>query len=766
MPRDQCSTPFQKTIFAHGKQFNNISSKKKRKKNKSKINFICTLNHPYTPTLSKKPEYSYLNSSNLKVKESKKYNQLEESVLISGSHCLLPSKTQQNSKHKFLQSAIVNSHRRHRKQVLKNPSKSNNKKIKNFNNSKEKNSNWYKDIMTIFNKEKIINVEKTLEKDKSDSVIINYEATDVITKSLENCKESSPFLNVSKKLLQPTTYINKSSSEEDDDDSIVNFNKSKKHNSYKNNIAEIKEKTIIEKPIPDELYDEDSSNLFNDSLYVSCYELPKNKVTQHIESPNVDCVNSINVSIDDKLFVDKCSITNSKSPQQNQISSYKSSLLNSLYNNINESCIDGLDIKSLCVLEQNKSNKSSNFINFNQSSHTSVNENISLQSSSNKFVKNAYKFNSQILLDVTDKFSDITIDDKVERFDESSSLFLNKSSLNNSVSNNSSLILHSSSASKLDTIIYKQNHSNVFLENIDFNNMSLNKKDVDFLKTTCIHYSKNNNLKCDDMYNDINSSNNKKNFFNKENDVLCNNNQNELFNYSSSYITSEEKLPPNCNETSGLSNESKNIYSDFEDISCIKYEEQTTNENLTNIYNNTFDEKLEETTNTQNFSQNISRRKRYAERFQNININSIEEHAHQNSIVEIQNSTHKYIDYTQSILHHQNVSGFRLEPGKKWRRSILIVRNFIDRNLDQTTNFTANESKGRKWISTVDDVLRQQSISKCSFNFTSLFNLLLMSLCVLLFAGSMYQKLDENNIFKNSMCRSSEEYLKNSFTGN
>lgn len=713
MPRDQCSTPFQRTIFEHGKQLNNISSKKKNKKNKSKINFICTLNDPYTPTISKKPEYLYLNSSDLKVKEIKKYNQLEESVLISGSHCLLPSKKQQNSKHKSIQSTIVNSHRKHRKLVLKKPSKSSGyKKNKFFNNSKEKNSNWYKDVMTIFNEEKVINLGKSLEKDNFESVITNYKSTNIVTKPLANHEESSPFLNVNNKLLQPTKYINKSLSEEDDHDSVVNFNKSKKHNSYRNNVK-IKDKTIIEKSKSDELFDEDSSNLFNDSLYVSCYELTNNKVTQHIESPSVPCINIINVSIEGELFVNKSSITNSKSPQQNQISSYKNSLLNSLYNNINESCINSLNIESHNILEQNKSNKSSNFVNFNQSLHTSssVNENINLQSSNNELVRTAYKSNPQIFLDVTNKFSDITIDDKVERYDELSNLSLNKSSFNNSVSNSSSLILHSSSASKLDTIIYKQNHSNVFFkDNSDYNNLSLNKKDVDFLKTTCVRYSKNNNLKYDDMYNDTNSSNNKIIFLNKENSVLCNNSQNELFNSSSSYITSNEKLPSNCNETNGLSNEYKNIYLDFKDISCIKYEEQTTTENPTNMYN-TFDEKFEETTNMQNFSQNISRRKRYAERFQNININSIKEYAHQDSIVEIQNSTHKYLDYTQSILSHQNVSGFRLEPGKKWRRSILIVRNYIDGNLDQTTNFASNATKGRKWISTVDDVLRQQSIS-------------------------------------------------------
>lgn len=710
MPRDQCSTPFQRTIFAHGKQLNNISSKKKKKNNKSRINFICTLNDTYTPTLSKKPEYSYLNSSNLKVKEIKKYNQLEESVLISGSHCLLPSKKQQNSKHKSIQNTIGNKHRKHRIQVFKKPSRSSSyKKNKFFNNSKEGNSNWYKDVMTIFNEEKAINLEKSLEKDNFESVKINYKTTNVVTKPLENLKESSLFLKVNNKLLQPIKDTKNSSSEEDDHDGNVNFNKSKKHNSHKNNIVKTKDKTIIEKLKLDELYDEDSSNLFNDSLYVSCYEFTKDKVTEHIESPSVPCINSINVSMDNKLFVDKASITNSKSSQQNQISSYKKSLLNSLCNNINESCTNSYNKKSLNILEQNTNNKSSDFVNFNQSQHTSVNENISLQSSNNEFVRTAHKSNPQIFLDVTEKFSDITIDDKVERYDELPNLSHNKSSFNNSVSNNSSLILDGSSTSKLGTIIYKQNHSNVFFkENSDYNNLSLNKKDVDFLKTSCVRYSKNNNLKCDDISNDTNSSSNKIIFLNKENNVLCNNSQNELFNSSSSYITSKEKSSTELNESNGLLNESKNIYSDFEDISCIKYEKLTTTENPTNMYNNIFDEKFEETTN----AQNISRRKRYAERFQNININSIEEYSHQDSNGEIQNSTHKYLDYTQSILSHQNVSGFRLEPGKKWRRSILIVRNYIDGNLDQTTDFAPNTAKGRKWISTVDDVLRKQSISK------------------------------------------------------
>ncbi|XP_025421593.1 myb-like protein D [Sipha flava] len=316
-----------------------------------------------------------------------------------------------------------------------------------------------------------------------------------------------------------------------------------------------------------------------------------------------------------------------------------------------------------------------------------------------------HKFNNQqsvcsesnsksfILQDVMNRFSDISIKNEITNHDHS----LDKS-IPNILSNSSAL--QSSYFSEQDTVIYKQNCTNdLSIENPSNSNWFFDESVP--LITPSKHSSKENSLKNDIMYDSISLS--------KSKDI------------TSDFILNDHIQKTQIQENSLI------------DISPIKYEQNTTIEDWTNTSCNSFNDLKEINT------MNAFRRKRYGTRFQN-NFNVIEESFDENEI-EIKNSTQKYIDLSQSTQYQQNIQGFRLEPGKKWRRSIIIVRNFIDGNLDQTVNFSQNITRGRKWISTVDEVLRQQAIDT-----------------------TIHQRLNQNNNFRNSINNTSQQFAKRNST--
>lgn len=287
--------------------------------------------------------------------------------------------------------------------------------------------------------------------------------------------------------------------------------------------------------------------------------------------------------------------------------------------------------------------------NFNQSSLLSV---TNIDHKFNDQQSGCCESNSKsvMLEDVTNKFSDISISNEITHYAQS----LENSVLN--ISRNSSSVSQSSYYLEQDTVIQKKNcideHSK---ENLSNQNWIFDEKNIVSLITPSKYFLKDDSLKNDDMFGHISCINSE--------DITLNNH------------TKMTQTP-------------ENSLINLIDVSPIKNEINSTIEDDINTFSN------------------VSRRKRYGTRFQT-NFDVVEESFDDN---EIQSFSPKYVNQSQSTPFQQDTQGFRLEPGKKWRRSIIIVRNFVDGQLDQTANNSQNITRGRKWISTVDEVLRQQSI--------------------------------------------------------
>lgn len=646
LSKEQCSTPLQKSmLFAYGNKFNSISSKK-RKKTKLKKNLPHTINTLNSPKLPLQIEQSHLNNSNISSKIDFEYNNLfDDSVQISSSH--FPP-----SKNKYSENSRSNksSNRVCRLKKKTNP------------NSKEKNSNWYQKVMNIFCDE-----ESNLEKSRNQDVITTEEHISMCSfepvltyetiklDPIEQQKQSLPLSNLNNLPFQSLQYFSKSSPGKDNHNMLsLDCSLSNRENSVIT-IDNIKELTIEESQ-PSQtctLYYKDLSKCANLS-YESCYQLDKSKAIEDNKLSNVNYA-SVN-SLNDKAFVNnpnnedykllqlnKCRTPslckNSTRLIQSMVKKEYSS--NSLSQNFSA---DQLDFRLLNILDRIDNNKQGEYAQNNQTSLIPFEENVGLQSDNEQSNCSSLDSESQILLDVTAKFSDIIIDDTIGQCEKSikkESLFceldhtldisLDTSNHKHEIISNGSSMLQSSSSLEQDTVIYKKTCTDVLhiKENADYNNLLLNDKSTE-LKT---------------------------------------------------------------------------------DVTTIKCEEKTNTENQMNISDSVSNDILE--INESNLSVTMSRRKRYASRFQGLDV--IEESSQ-----------------LETIMTEENTTVFHLEPGKKWRRSISIVRSFMDRNMNESLNFT----KGRKWAYTVDDVLRRQSINT-----------------------SIHQNLDQSNIFKNSMCSFNQRYL-------
>ncbi|KAL4113584.1 hypothetical protein QTP88_017190 [Uroleucon formosanum] len=687
LSKEQCSTPLQKSmLFAHGNKFNSMSSKK-IKKNKLKKNLVHAVNTINSSELPSQLEHSHLKNSNTLRKINYEYNNpLEESIQISSSH--FPP-----SKNKYSENSTANNH-------LLNSSNNRLCRItkKKKPTSKEKNSNWYHKVMNIFCDEESINLEKSRNQDFMTSEkhmnmcsfepVLTYETKQL--KPLEHQKPSLPLSNLINIPFQSIQNFNISSSE-NDNHSVLSLDRSKsnRENSIIT-IDNIKEGTIEESQPSQSciLYNKYPSECSNSS-YESCYQLDKSKAIEDSRLPNVDYA-SVN-SLNDEDFIDKpnnedykllqlnqyrtpSSCKNSTSLIQNKIKKENTSNSYSLsYDYSKVSSADHLDIRLLNILDRIDNNKQSAYTQNNEISLIPFYENNGLQSDEQNDCCPPDS-ESQILLDVTAKFSNIIIDDKIQQCDKSikeESLFgefdhtldisLNTSNHKQDIILNNSSILQSSSSLEQDTVIYKQNCTTDVLhtkENANYNNQSLNDQSFE-LKT---------------------------------------------------------HMP------------------------TVKCEEKTNTKNQINISNSENDtNNILETNESSVF---MPRRKRYAARFQSLKV--IEESSQ-----------------LETILTEENTTVFHLEPGKKWRRSISIVRGFMDRNMNESINFT----KGRKWAYTVDDVLRRQSINTSIHQNLDQSNILKNSICSFSqrylrrtsIGTSIYQNLDQRNILKNSMCSSSQD---------
>lgn len=603
-------------LHPYGNKFKSISSKK-RNKTKSKKKLAHTTNTLNSSEHTLQLEYSHLNTSNISRKTDDEYNNLfDESVLISSSH--FPPPKNKYSEYSKSNNQIFNSPNRHCKL-----------KKKKIICSKEKNSNWYQKVMNIFCD------EESLEKPKNQSVLTTEEHINmcsfepVLTYSTiqlnpsEQQKQSLPLSDLNNISFQSLQHSNKSSSR-NDNHSVLSSVRSK--SNIDNSIITIEESHPSQ---PSILYDKHLPTCTNSS-YESCYQLDKSKSIEDCRLQNVDYI-SVNSSNDEDfaiktnnedynlLQLNQCktpsSCKNSTCTIQNNLETEDFS--NSCYSRQDYSKVssaDHLDFKLLNILDRIDNNKQSTYAENNQSSVIPLDENTRLQSDNEQFDSYPPDSESQILLDVTTKFSDIIIDDTTEQRDESikeESVFSEfyrtyTSNLQQDIILNNSSILQSSSSLEQDTVIYKQKGTDVLhtKENADCNNLLLNDKSIEL----------------------------------------------------KSHVTTNR-----CKE---------NINA----------------ENQINILNSVSNDILE--INESNLSVFMPRRKRYAARFQNLDA--------------IDESSQLETNFTE-----ENSKVFHLEPGKKWRRSISIVRSFMDRNMNESINFT----KGRKWANTVDDILRRQSIS-------------------------------------------------------
>lgn len=650
--QEQCSTPLQKSmIFGYVNKFNSISPKK-RKKIKSKRNLVHAVNTLNSSELSLNQENSQVNSSNILMNINDEYNNpFDQSVQISS--------WKYPSLNKYSQNSISNN------QLLNSSSSLLKVKKKKNPSPKDKNSNWYHKVMNIFGDEETIALEKSRNHDTlilKEHVESSSDLEPVLThetkqlKPLEQQKQSLPLSNLNNISFQSLKHFNKSSSGKENR-SILSLNRSKPY--AKNSIItidNIKERTIEESQQNQSyvLFDKYVSNHSKpeNDLCESYSVLDESKENENCRLPNIDdtSVNNLNDepyvnnpnNEDYKLFQPNqyetpSSCMNTTSIIQNKVKSFLNNSYSLSQDYSKMSSADHLDFRLLDVFDRIDNNKHSSCPQNNKTILISFNENIVHSSDDYQIVCCSPNSESQELLDITSKFSDIIIN-TIEHCDKSikeenlsgefdHTIFMSHDTSNHKhdISNNS--ILQSSSSLEQDTVIYKQNCTDVVCnkENAD-DDLLLNENSIE-LKTSSICYSKEDIL--------------------KYNDKLC--------------------------RHTNLSNNK-----------CIDSEKINT-KNQINISNSVSNDLLEN--NESNLSV-IMPRRRYAARFQNLD-----------TIVE---STQ-----LDTILPEQNTSIFHLEPGKKWRRSISIVRSFMDRNMDQSINLT----KGRKWANTVDDILRHQYIS-------------------------------------------------------
>lgn len=699
-----CSTPLQTTpSFACGKTFNTYSSTNLKKKNISKTNRNLghAFNISYSLEVIKTPDYSHLSGPSLSSRINYEHRLINKSVLLSGCNLLPPLNKKLVLKNKFTKNETYGYNQleaeKYHKSNLKKPSKSHIRIKKKKNSTKTKESNWCKNTMDILQKkipspskelfninhdiiDEITNLEKSLVDYNHESITALCDTKNLSTSEQQN-KSPYPDL-ISNTSFQYIKNTNKSSSEEDCSSATDFTNDGAIRWSQSN--------------------DADKSKLSNNSLYVSCsYHLDEST-----ESPKSDYMTIINVSANSQISVDTHTGVNNKLSElvcdnppcmlKNDVE-FNRSCLN--LDNLNKSPIN-FDLVDESVQNINRSN----MCVYNENSFQSVN--LSYDSS----VCPASDSESVCLLDITNKLSDVKIDQHASIY-------------------------------KTNFTESKENIDNVFL--IEENN------DVS-LETSFKHPSEICSVQHNDIYRESNISSNNSIILNQ----FLNNSSLEMSKYldntiyhsdssllnvnvkSKSIISDDSsivnQIPDELNsDQSSLFSQLKDDSTDFDNKPLIEFNEDTQYGHKANNLNDISYDNLGSI--TPNLSQS-TRRKRYAFRFSSCINNIIEESDDENQI-DVQNSTKTHLNYTQSILPQKNVPLLRLEPGKKWRRSMLIARNFIDGNLDSTSYFTGNIFKNRKWSSTLDDIMQQQSIGNVS-KILLIFNVLLISLVICRFQFS------------------------------
>lgn len=402
--------------------------------------------------------------------------------------------------------------------------------------------------------------------------------------------------------------------------------------------------------------EDNSENLTdsNNSLYVSCYQIDENKVIKNTGSPNIVNVTEGNKSAHNSKSDDyKLSQLNESDEPLSVNNSGQMTKINNESLSLNSSYNLNLN-NSSGFCPDSLDNRLSDILirNIKSNTHACSNQTslVSIEGVSLQHKDSQFMPNSECeILTVTNAFSDIKIDNKTEQNDQ---FIIEEIELNE---------LGQSFHFPIDKSNYGDN---------------INSNESSSISQTSSSSEQNCTVICLQNCADINPKENS-----NSNNVLLNDENIIFLENCSQYSSCEENLKYN------------------DDIKLSKDCVVDSNQNLSIL--------TDETNITNILETSKSRRKRYASRFQNdFKLETIDE-----STNEVYNSTQRYQDHSESIWFQQNTQGFHLEPGKKWRRSIVIVRNFIDQNFDLTTNLTQSITKGRKWNSTVDDVLRQQFIS-------------------------------------------------------
>lgn len=659
LSKEQCSTPLQRSVLFISKHKSNkgSSKKKKMKKKLNKHNMVFPDVSKYAE-LSKKIDYSHLNnSSGSTTGLNNKYGAFDQSVQISGSHFLKPPSFNKKLglKDDCFQGESFNDCDKFLKPVLSTTNTSSSiikKRITSCSTKEKNNSGWFNKLFNVLCDEKANFLDKSFNESHSEENITALE------KSMTNSSfESVIICNEAKTLEQQRQTSSSLSTKNESFQSIKNVNQ---NSTIKEDSYSVLNVTKSNKCNFDVESAKDSKVLHDDS---SCTSFTKSS--------------NNNITVDDEYIQNRVELL----PLNNSCGLAEDDLI--------ESITDHLDTENLSTLQQSKNIGSDTVVNFDHTFFSAV-ENISVQSN-NTSASNTSNSKLENTVNVTNISSNISICDEfveqnvLKKSDESLCLSFDKSKLKyNTDSNRSHSTTQSLSSSDEDTVIYntkcpdicsKENTipNSSFLNEIDIELNSPNKyskKDIVRLNTS--DDDDKNSFILRETVSDYASYCSSPKFFDRK----CHPNSLH-FNHSS-----EVKVQPEYQSKSQFE-EVENTVIEFDNLSAINYEESKDTCILKNI-SNTFCNTLE--TSDLNVFKNVTQRRRYANRFQN----SFEKSVYEDEV-------------------QQNIKKFHLEPSKKWRRSIIIVRSFFDGYLDQTTN---DATKGRKWISTVDDVLRRQSISK------------------------------------------------------
>lgn len=482
-----------------------------------------------------------------------------------------------------------------------------------------------------------------------------------IPNSRNNCTQDAIFNDhttyhkqISIKPKKPNTKkINNPSSKENNSnwyDKVMNVFCDEKFNSFE---ERFNKEHIIEEIVT---LEDNSENLSdsNNSLYVSCYQTDENEAIKNTGSPII-----VNVTEDNKALHNPKSIDYKLSQLNQSDESLPVNNLVQMTKNSNEV----LSLNSSYNLDLNYSsgfcadsldNRLSNILTRNIRANADIHANlnqislISIEDVCHQHNDSAFVPDSECeIVTITNTLSDIKIDNRTEQNDQ--------------------FIIEEIELNELGQSFYLPIDKSKLEDDINSNESSSISQSSSSSEQNCTVICLHNCADVDPKENNSNSNN-----------KLLKDKHIKSLENCSEYFSCKENLKNN------------------DDIKLSKDKIVDSNQNLS---------VLTDETNITDISK--SRQKRYASRFQNnFKFDTIDD-----STNEVYNPTQRYQDHSESIWFQQNTPGFHLEPGKKWRRSIIIVRNFIDRNLDQSTNSTQNITKGRKWNSTVDDVLRQQSIS-------------------------------------------------------